>query len=142
MHTLSHLFHILFAGIALGGLLYGGLVVAPAMKGLDDGERAALSERIAGRFRPLALGALALLLITGSINLLRALEQGVDSTYHMIFGIKFLLALHVFGMLFLATTPPAGDPEKEAKRPRLMIGGAISALVVFVLGVYLESLRT
>lgn len=141
MDTLSHWIHIVFAAVALGGMLYGGFVLGPAMKGLGDADRAALAERVATRFRPFALSALALLLISGSYNLFRAMERGVDSAYHMAFGIKFLLALHVLGMLFIVTTPPSGDPAKDAKRPRLMVGAAISALIVFALGAYLRSLH-
>ena len=141
MDVLAHWVHIVFAAVALGGLLYGGFVLGPAMSALGDGDRAALSERVATRFRPIALAALALLLISGGYNLFRAMERGVDSAYHMAFGIKFLLALHVLGMLFIVSTPPSGDPAKDAKRPRLMIGGAISALIVFALGAYLQSLH-
>ena len=141
MDVLSHWIHIVFAAVALGGMLYGGFVLGPAMTGLGDAERAALAERVANRFRPIALAALALLLISGSYNLFRAIERGVDSSYHMAFGIKFLLALHVLGMLFIVSTPPSGDSARDAKRPRLMIGGAISALIVFALGAYLQSLH-
>lgn len=141
MDVLSHWIHIVFAAVALGGLLYGGFVLGPSMSVLADADRAALAERLATRFRPIALTALALLLISGSYNLFRAIERGADASYHMAFGIKFLLALHVLGMLFFVSTPPSGDPAKDAKRPRLMIGGAISALIVFALGAYLRSLH-
>jgi hypothetical protein len=44
-------------------------------------------------------------------------------------------------MLFIVITPLSGDPARDAKRSRLMTGGAISALIVFALGAYLQSLH-
>jgi uncharacterized membrane protein len=78
MDVLSHWIHIVFAAVALGGMLYGGFVLGPSMTGLPNAERAALAGRVANRFRPIALAALALLLISGSYNLFRAIERGVE----------------------------------------------------------------
>ena len=102
-----------------------------------DAERA-----VHQRLKPLALTAILALFLTGSYNLYRILDRGiVDASYHMVFGIKFLLAFHVFAMLFILSTPPSGDPARDARRPRLMLGAVISGLVVFALSAYLRTLH-
>jgi hypothetical protein len=57
--------------------------------------------------------------------------------YHMWFGIKMLLVLHVFGVGFLLGMPP-GSPEKEARRPRLMTGVVISGFCIILISGYLR----
>ena len=72
-------------------------------------------------------------------NLLRILENGVDKHYHMIFGFKFLIAAHVFAMLYIVSRSFSnGD---TIKKQRLLLGGVVSGLVVLALGAYLRILR-
>jgi hypothetical protein len=61
--------------------------------------------------------------------------------YHMWFGIKVLLALHVFGMLDVLSKPPSGDPKRDAKRSRLALGALISAVIILAIGAYLRTLH-
>jgi len=57
--------------------------------------------------------------------------------WHMWFGIKFLLALHVFAMLFLLTK---ADAPAE-KRKRWQASALITTALVIAAGAYLRSLR-
>ena len=141
MDVLSRWLHITAAAVAVGGLIYARFVLMPAMESLAAEQRAALAAQIAKRLRPIASAAIVLVVVSGVYNLIRVLEQGVTSSYHMAFGIKFLIAGHVLAMLYVASTPPSGDAARDAKRPRLLLGGAISGLVVLALGAYLRSLR-
>jgi len=79
--------------------------------------------------------------LSGSYNFFRVVSSGVDTTYHMAFGLKFLLALHVFAILFILSTPPSGDPQRDAKRPRLVVGALISGLIILAVAAYLRTLH-
>jgi len=133
---------VLAATIAVGSFIYGRWVLAPSLQVLGEEQRRALLERLAAHLRPLALTTIVALVVTGGYNLYRVLQGGVAAGYHMVFGIKFLLALHVFGMLFLLSMPPSGDPARDAKRPRLMLGAAVSGVIVLALGAYLRTLHS
>lgn len=137
----SRFLHILFAAWAVGSLIYARYVLSPAVQAMAAEERARLLGRLSERLRPLALTSIALLLITGLYNFYRIYQAGVAPGYHMAFGIKFLLALHVFGMLYVLSKPPSGDPRRDAKRPRLALGALISGLIILALGAYLRTLH-
>ncbi|MCW5980435.1 MAG: hypothetical protein KIT09_20295 [Bryobacteraceae bacterium] len=54
--------------------------------------------------------------------------------YHMWFGIKMLLVLHVFATAVLITLPT----NNEAKRARRMSGLVYSSLAIFLISAYLR----
>lgn len=133
--------HVGAAAIVVGGFVYDRFVLAPAMEALAEADRVKLRAQLVERLRPIALTSIVVIILSGSYNFYLAVSAGVDTVYHMAFGIKFLLALHVFGMLFVTTIPPSGDARKDAKRTRMVTGGAISGLIILLLGAYLKSLR-
>jgi uncharacterized membrane protein len=141
LDILSRFLHILAAAWTVGSLIYTRYVLSPAVQAMSAEERGALLGRLAGRLRPLALTSIALLLITGFYNFFRILQGGVAEGYHMAFGIKFLLALHVFGMLYVLSKPPGGDPQRDAKRSRLAFGALISATLIVAIGALLRALH-
>ena len=79
-----------------------------------------------------------LLFATGLQNFLTVIGTGVPKGWHMWFGIKALVALHLIAINILAADPNKG----EAKRLRLLQGAAISGIGAILLGVYLNYLRT
>ena len=133
--------HIFAAAIIVGGFAYARFVFYPAMATIAESEQAKLREGIAANLRPWGLTAIVLLVLSGSYNFYRVVSAGVDTAYHMAFGMKFLLALHVFAMLFILSTPPSGELAKDAKRPRLVLGAFISGLMILLLGAYLRTLH-
>jgi len=133
--------HIFAAAIVVGGFAYARFVFYPAMAMIEESEQAKLREGIATNLRPWGLTAIVLLVLSGSYNFYRVVLSGVDTAYHMAFGMKFLLALHVFAMLFILSTPPSGEPAKDAKRPRLVLGAFISGLLILLIGAYLRTLH-
>jgi uncharacterized membrane protein len=137
----SRFLHILAAAWAVGSLIYTWYVLNPAVQAMAAQERAQLLGRLSTRLRPLAQTSIALLLITGLYNFYLIYQAGVASGYHMVFGIKVLLALHVFGMLEVLSKPPSADPRRDAKRSRLALGALISALIILALGAYLRTLH-
>lgn len=69
-----------------------------------------------------------LLLGTGLRQLTESMQAGVPKHWHMVFGIKFLLALHIIAVSLL-TLRPSVD---EAKARRLLAGAAYSSILVFL----------
>lgn len=78
---------------------------------------------------------LAILFILGS-GLYNLLTKEVPRGYHMWFGIKMLLVLHIFAVLFLATTPGSDT----AKNQRWIRSAVYSAALVVALSAYLRFL--
>ena len=85
-----------------------------------------------------AMIGIVLLTLTGINNFTVRLATGVPKGYHMWFGIKFLLALHILTMTFILSGPNH-TPEKRA---RLLKGVGISAIAVVLISVYLNYLVT
>ncbi len=130
------------AAWTVGSLVYTCYVLSPSVQAMAAEERARLLGRISSHLRPLSLSAIVLLLVTGLYNFIRINAAGVVMpAYHIAFGIKFLLALHVFGMLFVLSKPPSADPGQDAKRSRLALGALISAVIIVAIGAYLRTLH-
>ena len=126
--------HISSALTLLGGVINARFVLAPALRQLPDQSRRQTGEHLAAAFRPWIMAAVLGLLASGLFNLLR--KQNPPPGYHMIFGIKMLLALHVFAVSFLLGKPGVD----EAKRQRWMTGIVISGLLIVALSAYLRGL--
>ena len=67
-------------------------------------------ERAAALYRPFVYSAIGGLVISGTYNLLT--NPGHRPIYHMLLGIKLLLALHVFAVAILIV-----QPQESAARP-------------------------
>ena len=124
---LSRWLHVTSAVVLLGGLLYARFVVAPAVDG-------SAGEKLAAAFRPKLWAAMAALIASGLYNLLA--KSNLPKGYHMVFGIKMLLALHIFAVALVASRSGL-DP---ARRTRLLTGLALSGLLVLLLSAYLRAL--
>ena len=76
--------------------------LAPTVRELDPAARAAIHEQVRRRWAKFVMLAATLLLISGIMNLGLAARYtyepvfGMKGAYHMIVGIKFLLALPIF----------------------------------------------
>lgn len=121
--------HLLAAILMAGGIFYIGLVLIPALRRLPpetaDEVRAAVRARWA-----MLIGIAALVLIaTGMYNYLANVRGWqMPKYYHMVFGIKFLLALIVF---FLASL--LAGRTGLAEKMRAKAGGMTQVLIVLVL---------
>ena len=113
--------HIASAVTLMGGVLFARQV----LRGVAEAE---LITRYATAFQA-AVGGL---LLSGAYNLLS--KAAVPKGYHMVFGIKFLLALHVFAMAFLVGRQ--GVPV--SKRQRQLTGMVISGALILALSAYLR----
>ena len=120
---LSRWVHIVSSIALLGGVLFARQVlIAP--------QELELISRYARIFQ----AAIAGLLITGFYNLMT--KAAVPPGYHAVFGMKFLLALHVFGITYLVSRP-GSEPDK---RRRHLAGVLISGALVLALGACLRFL--
>jgi putative copper export protein len=123
--------HIASAAVLVGGLLFARAVAAPAL-----GNDPALLDHLVRRARFLIYCAIAGLLVSGVFNFLS--HTGHTRYYHIWFGLKFLLALHVFASAALAVRLAPATPDATARRLRRMVGAFVSGLVVIAISAYLR----
>lgn len=121
--------HIVCGATLVGGVLAWRYGAIPAMEKHPEA-----GDAMAAAWRPFVIAAVVGLLATGLYNMFGRMSSGVPSTWHMVFGIKFLLALHVFAATILATK------QKNQKRARQLTGVVFSGLIVIVLAVTLRYL--
>jgi len=129
--------HLTAAVTGIGGVIYARAVVVPSLNEVDPGSRARLLARLVARARPLSFTVIGVLLLTGLFNVFLEIK-GKPPIYHMLLTVKLLLAIHVFAVIFLVALPPGANPARDARRPRLMLGAAISGLVILLLSAYLR----
>jgi putative copper export protein len=116
----------------LGGILYARFVMIPSESGLSPDARQILNEATARHFRSIVFAATGGLVLSGLYNYM--LKPGHSPTYHMLFGIKILLVLHVLSVAIIATAP------NNPRRARQLFGAAISGLVVVAISAYLKGI--
>lgn len=131
----SRVIHLLCAAVLLGGIFYLRMVVAPGVTaGGDDPAERLFSGRRATWAKWVGIVSL-FVLITGGYNyflVIRGYE--VASTYHMLLGIKILIALLV---LFLAAALAGRSPAAVRFREKAStwLGVCLlAAVVIFLLG--------
>ena len=137
LDVLSQWLHLAFAAVAVGGVIYARMVALPALGQAAEAARRTALEGLVARMRPLWFSAIGVLLVSGLYNLARS-APGKPPVYHMLVGVKILLALHVFASLFLAGLPGTGEAGSESRRGRRLVGAAISGLVILLLSAYLR----
>lgn len=121
--------HIFAAVIAVGGVIFMRFVLAPAAKKtLTDDQHEQLRTALTRRWKMVVHLCILLFLVSGFYNYLfvARLEHSGQALYHMLFGIKFLLALGVF---FVAIGLTSSKPWAVLFRERR----ALSQIVLVVL---------
>ncbi len=100
--------HILAAVVAMGGLVYARFAVVPALDEFDEATRDKLHGSLRRRWLPWVIGSITVLLASGLANFLifNARVKSApdiwgptwmrDHAYHLLFGVKFLLAMAAF----------------------------------------------
>ena len=124
--------HLTSAVTLVGGIIYARFVIAPSEGFLSEEARVTLDERAAAHFRPVVFLAIAGFVISGAFNYLT--KPGHSIRYMMVFGVKMLLALHIFSVAILIAQPG------NKRRNRQMIGAAISALIIILISGYLKGI--
>ena len=130
--------HILAACVAVGVPIYMRLALMPALAELDEVSREKVRAASARRWRVVVYIAIVIFLATGLYNFLvfarwKKLEGADRSLYHMIFGIKFLLA---FGLFFLASAVVG----RSARLAMFRANAKMWVTVIIVLGLVIVGL--
>lgn len=144
-HLITVTVHVLAAMLWLGGMLFLGLVGAPALRAVDPPElRQKLFRDIGTRFRGIGWGAIATLIVTGALNLhfrgwLSSLFGAAfwSTTPGRALGVKLLAVttmllvsgFHDFVHGPRASRYAAGTPEAIAARRAAVHLARISALL-------------
>lgn len=127
--------HILSAIVAVGGSFFMRMVLMPAANAaLSDDEHAKLRPVLVKRWQKVIHVCILLFLISGFYNYLvvtSPMHQG-QPLYHMLFGIKFLLAMLVFFLAIVLTSlkPWAARVRANAK---LWLGLLVALAITVVL---------
>lgn len=129
------LIHILSAITLLGGVFAWRFGALASGANLASDTRAKVENAFAAAWRPAVLASVIGLLVSGFYNFMQKVGAGgLQPAYHAVFGVKFLLALHVFAATLLATKP------NNPKRERMLTGVVASGVIVVVLAVILRTL--
>ncbi len=107
--------HIVCAAALVGGAMVWRIA---ANSGSGD-------NTLAAAWRPIAFSAIGGVLLSGVYNLMHRPIQ--TKQFHMLFGIKMLLVLHIFAVTVLATKPD------NPRRSRQLTGIVISGIVVLII---------
>jgi uncharacterized membrane protein len=118
------LFHILAAAATIGGTLLVRTALLPAAASLSEDARRTILDGIRKRWAPIVHGAIGLLLLTGLLNFFfysrGMFELGTPESklYNMLFGVKAILALCVFGLaeVLVGKSSTAEKMRANAKR--------------------------
>lgn len=95
--VISRVLHVFVAIALLGGSVFTLFVLIPSAKKLEDASHKTLAESVQGYWKRFVHGGVALLLLTGLYNYVRAAAQhSGDSLYHALLGTKMILSLLVF----------------------------------------------
>ena len=128
--------HIASAAVLIGGLVYARLVVAPVLAESSPQERGEALDGLGNRFRPLLYAAIGGLFVSGLYNFLT--HPGHTPYYHAWFGVKLLLALHVFAAAALAVRSSRAPNAEEARGLRRMTGAILTGMLAILIGAYLR----
>jgi uncharacterized membrane protein len=130
--------HILGAITLMGGTIFMRFGLAPVAAGLDDTTRANLHQQVRSRWSKLVMLASGLLLVSGIANLALAsrfnYEGALGEKYHMIVGIKFLLAIPIFFIASFLSGRSSAAQKFQANATTWMNLNLALALVMVLIG--------
>lgn len=131
--NINHWLHLTGAIVAIGGTITLRLVIHPIVTRMEGEAAEELQRSIRRKMTPLIHGAVALLLVTGFINMARAFEGGVHPLYTSLFALKVLLAMAVFTLAILLTvSSPALDAFNAKRGTWMLLNIALGLIVVLI----------
>lgn len=132
----SRWFHVGTAIVLLGGTAYIRFVLLPAASQLPDEHHQKLKELTVARWKRFVHGGILLLLLTGFYNYFRAEPaDAFRKQYHMLVGIKILLALVLFGVASgLVGRSAAFARMRETPKRFLGLAVLLGAIIVAISG--------
>lgn len=129
VEVLSRWIHVGAAIVLLGGSTFIRFVLLPEAEKLPEEQHDRLRQGIIGRWKRFVMAGITLLLVTGFYNYLT--RESIPPRYHMLMGIKILLALGVFFLGSALTGRSAGLAaiRQNARTWLLVLIGLASAVV-------------
>jgi len=133
--------HVLAAITAAGGAIFARFAVLPALEGLPEEQRRNLHEAIRGRWAKFVHASILILLVTGLYNFMVVIgPKNVVPQYHMVFGIKFVLALVLFALAsILMGRSSTAQKLRQNARTWLTVNVVLAVAIVCMSG-YLRSI--
>jgi uncharacterized membrane protein len=136
---LSRWLHIFAAIIAVGGSIFIRFILTPIAKSTLDAEtHLKLRETVTRRWMKWVHTCILLFLISGFYNYLVVTRHVHEDQplYHALFGMKFLLALVVFGLaIFLTLSRPIGVKLRDNGKVWMSLLILCAAAIVMISGV-------
>jgi hypothetical protein len=117
--------HIICAVTLVGGAIAWRFASLPGLQLLDPAVRTKVENAAAAAWRPVVFAAIAGVLVSGIYNFMHRPVK--TQTFHMLFGVKMLLVLHVFAVWGVAARPD------NARRSRQLTGIVISGIVILII---------
>jgi len=140
LHILFRYLHIAAVILFLGGVVYARQVLSPVLSVLPENLRMQAAAGAQLRYRATLYTLLGLIVVSGLYNFLAYQGPKHPQAYHIWFGIKILLVLHILTSAILWATSPYGDVAVAGKGKRRLSSIAISGLIVVLISAYLRSL--
>lgn len=135
--TLRYL-HILGAIALMGGTIFAYFAAVPGLEELPESERAKAHAAIRARWNKWVMIATAALLVSGLANMIlypRNFDFGeMRSTYSIVTGVKFLLALPIFFFAALLTGRSSLAQKIQANAKTFMALNLVLALSMVLIG--------
>ena len=146
--------HVLAAIAALGGLAFARFGLVPALAEFDADTRERIHDAIRRRWLPWVIGAITVLLASGLANFLifngRVKEAPEfwgtawmrDTSYHALFGAKFLIAMVMFYFASALVGRGAGTQWVRNDRAKWLSVTLFLGLVVVLISGWMRQLHT
>jgi len=145
--------HILAAIVAMGALVFARFGLLPALGDFDTATRDRLHDSIRRRWLPWVIGAITVLLASGLANFLlfngRVKAEGWadggwmrQTSYHALFGAKFLLAMVAFYFASALVGRGAGTQWVRNDRAKWLSVTLGTMLAVVLLSGWMRQLHT
>lgn len=133
---LLRLAHLMAAATLIGGTIFQLYALLPAAEQLPEEPHRQLKAGVIKRWKIWVMVAITFLLVSGLVNyVLYVKEFKLPSTYHMLFGVKFLLALVIFFIASLLTgRSPLAEKARQNAKTFLTINLILAILVVGIGG--------
>ena len=134
------LIHVVTAIVLLGGSIYLRFVLMPSAAELPDDVHDALRGRLRARWKKVVMIGILLLLVSGFYNYLQvtAPAHTGQGKYHMLMGIKIVLALGVFFLASVLTGRAAKFDAMRRNPAKWVTILIVLALIVVGLGSVLK----
>lgn len=144
VHLVARWLHILAAITAVGGTIFARSVVVPALDELPEAQRSSLHAAMRRRWSKVVAASIGFLLLSGFYNFaFTVVDYRVPKWYHMVFGIKFLLALVIFMVAsLLAGKTSAADKLRKNLKFWLNLNIVLAVIVVCLSGVLRIAVKT